>query len=287
MKNNSINQLLTLIFLLSISFHAFSQLALNGGWNGTLITASGQIYPVEIKVKTKKKIITGTMTTFGPGDFNVATKLTGENNSSQTRFNESEIISISDSVYMKDMCYVNFENVKESKVAGKKVISGNYYGIYTNGLKCDSGTYILTSMFIPKVVKKKIIQSYQSVVDSLKLTPMTINNNDTLAANEVTMISNNDGVIDISLVDSGIIDGDSLLLTINNHSSIISLTGTPHQIKKSIGKNKKLSIAFKALNEGEVRPNTSAIKILNGNNERELYLKLGVNESAQVIFIRK
>lgn len=260
---------------------------MNGKWNGTLITSSGQIYPTEINIKTKKHIITGTMTTFGPGEFEVTTKIMGESNSPQTRFREKDIIAISDSVYMKDMCYVSFENIKQNKVAGKTVISGNYYGIYTDGTKCDSGTYILTSMFIPKLVKKKIIQSYQSVADSLNLTKMVINNNDTLVANEVSMIINNDGIIDISLMDSGIIDGDSLLLTINDHSSIISLKGTPYSIKKSIAKNQKLSIAFMAINEGEVRPNTSAIKILNGTNARELYLKLGVNESAQVIFIRK
>jgi hypothetical protein len=284
------------IFLL-FSFVAFSQkkyefsgvIKLNGD-DKTLITYT-------LNFSLKNNVVEGFSITDIGGPHETKNTITGTYNDKTKafKFSESQILYTKSMFERTEFCYVFFE--KSLKIDDDlKKIEGNFTGKYKDGKTCINGTILLVNQkkiektiakFNTKIQKSNKVEektkeqlNLHTIIDSLKV-------NYLLKGQNLSVFSSSK-VVTVEIWDNKKEDGDAINLYQNN--KLILKEYTVLNKKKTIeielnGESTVLKI--EATKEGDIKPNTTMIRIIDGANNYELMSNLKKWETASITFINQ
>ena len=120
---------------------------------GALRTLDNQIISYKLKFQEiDKGIIEGVSYTDFYGTNNTESKVTGRlSKKNELSFKELHNISSSSSEDNEIFCYIHVNNLKIRKSNSKRIINGEFDGIYINGDTCASGSiYLVGNAFLKK-----------------------------------------------------------------------------------------------------------------------------------------
>ncbi len=289
------NKKILFFFLFSLNFYSqskyeyFGALKLNGD-DKTIIS-----YRL-VFIEDKGKIEGYSLTDLG-GNHETKNKISGTYNekTKNLKFKEEDVLytksPLSDDVF----CFVNFSG-KVKLTDEKNKIDGDFKGFFKNKTKCIDGTltligskkiYKLLNKINSKIQKSKKVDNVTKVkfnpihiLDSLK-----VNN---LGKDQNLSVFVKSDKIQLEIWDSKIEDGDKIDLFQNGKKIIDNYT----VLNKKLGINVKLDsekniFRIEAISEGEIKPNTAMIQLIDDDKTYELSTNLKKGEKTSITIIRK
>ncbi len=221
--------------------------------------------------------------------------ISGKYNSKTNEFYFKENgIAYTKSKYTDDMfCFVNFNSKLKLKNTPK--IEGDFKGLYANNTKCIDGTLsLVNSKKIDKLLirlNKKIEKSDKlepnvkkklnpiNILDSLKRNNLLKNQNLTIFAtkNELTF----------EIWDDQVEDGDVINLFQNENLILkqYKVMNKSKELKVQLN-SKKTVFKIEAVNEGEIKLNTTTIQINDDGKKINLISILKANEKAYITIVK-
>lgn len=209
-------------------------------------------------------------------------------------FKEEEIL-YTKSTFSDDMfCFINFYG-KVKLVENNSKLEGNFNGLYKNKKKCIDGTlmligstklYKLLEKINDKIQKTKKVDSItkQKVNPLIMLDSLKVNN---LLKNQNLNIFTKFNNLELEIWDSKIEDGD-VINVYNNDKLILSNFVIVNKKKKITVNLENGNNVFRiiAVNEGEIKPNTAMIQLIDKERTFELMSNLKKGESASITIIK-
>jgi len=258
-------------------------------WSGTLISTNKQIYPIKVELKRSGDDITG-FTLNHAGDFFSKTSIEGKVlKNDQLYFSEKSILEISDSTVLDQMCLLTFTSDYQEELNKKNILRGKYVGKYADGSPCDSGTFIFTDAYIPKVLLRKLAVAAENS-DLGSGGNQSFDTNGILEKNEISLIESALPVNYLALKEAGSIDNDSIqIIDLKAGTDTrICLDTKPYNYLVELKKGEIKKIAVIALNIGDRPPNTSKAKVYNEDKVlKDFTLNLNKRDTTYIYFMRK
>lgn len=289
------NKKILFFFLFSLNFYSqskyeyFGALKLNGD-DKTIIS-----YRL-VFIEDKGKIEGYSLTDLG-GNHETKNKISGTYNekTKNLKFKEEDVLytksPLSDDVF----CFVNFSG-KVKLTDEKNKIDGDFKGFFKNRTKCIDGTltligskkiYKLLNKINSKIQKSKKVDNVTKVkfnpihiLDSLK-----VNN---LGKDQNLSVFVKSDKIQLEIWDSKIEDGDKIDLFQNGKKIIDNYTVLNKKLVINVKLDSEKNIfRIEAISEGEIKPNTAMIQLIDDDKTYELSTNLKKGEKTSITIIRK
>lgn len=220
------------------------------------------------------------------GTYNSATKI--------LLFNEFQILYTKSNINLKDFCFVYFEE-KLKLSPDLKQINGSFTSKYKDGKKCINGTLVLVNQ---KKIEKTVNKLNTKIQSSKKIDTITKKkfnlrnmadslNTNYLLKNQNLSIYTSSKTILIEVWDNKKEDNDAINLYQN--AKVILKNYIVLKDKKIIEiplSDTNTVLKIEATNEGHYPPNTSMIRIIDGENSYELISNLKKWESSSITIHR-
>ncbi|MBY0244009.1 MAG: hypothetical protein K2Q03_00995 [Sphingobacteriaceae bacterium] len=209
-------------------------------------------------------------------------------------FKENAIIYTKSKYSDNQFCFINYTEKLNLKNVSK--IDGDFKGLYANKTKCIDGKLTLVSAKkiekLVNVVSKKIAKSNKindatkaslnpnNILDSLKRNNLLKNQN-------LTLFTQNNELL-FEIWDDQVEDGDVISLFQNDNLILnnYKVLNKRKQLKIQLNA-KKTTFKIEALNEGEMKLNTTTIQINDEGKKIDLISILNAKESAFITIIRE
>ena len=252
--------LLIFIYFLLASTCAYSQ-QLNGIWKGTLTQQPGGCFPVynvELQVNIINNQVSGFCYHYSDITNYVKKNYSGFYNAVTQTLNIQEQRVMIFHIPSECIPCIRYFTLAYSKDGTGEILSGDWGGIVMNGNDaCTPGKIVLH-------------RSVESEFDNIKEIPV-----DT-------------GTLRLDFYDNGIIDGDSITVTLNNKVLLshqrLGLKPITVEIKVDPD-HPEQEITMVAENLGTIPPNTALLIVTAGTKKYELSLASNGKKNAQVRFI--
>ncbi len=209
-------------------------------------------------------------------------------------FKEEEIL-YTKSTFSNDMfCFINFTGTVKLSQKNSK-LEGNFSGMFKNKKKCIDGSLLLIGSvklyeLLDNINNK--IQKSKKVAPAIKQTVNPIAVLDSLKVNNLIKDQNLNvftkfNVLELEIWDAKKEDGDVINL-FNNDKLILSNFVIVNKRKKIIVNldNGKNVFRIVAVSEGEMKPNTAMIQLIDKERTFELMSNLKKGESASITIIK-
>lgn len=285
------------IFFIMFSITSYSQtkyeffgaLKLNGD-DKTLIT-----YRL-VFTDVKGKVSGYSITDIG-GEHETKNTIVGQYNSKtkEFSFNEDQITYTKSTFQRNSFCYVHYKG-KLKLVEGVNKIEGDFNGLYKNGKKCINGTIVLiNSEKVTQTAQKynKKIQKSKKVDTNTKEKVNLVQMLDSMKVNNISKDQNlnvfvSSNKIQIEIWDAKTEDGDRINLYKNNTAilSDFEVKNKKKVIEITID-NETEVIKLEATSEGDRKPNTAMVRIIDGDQNIDFTTNLKKWENASIILNRK
>lgn len=210
-------------------------------------------------------------------------------------FKEESILYTKSTLSSSTFCFVNFAG-KIKLVDDSSKLTGDFKGLYQNKQKCIDGTLLLIGSaklykFFNKInnklqktnrvdeaTKKKV--NPLRVMDSLKVNNLIKDQNLTVFTKFNTM--------ELILWDSEVEDGD-IINVYNNDVLVLKEYHLVNKKKKIIVNIEKGKNVFKieAVSEGDLKPNTTTIQLLDSDRTFDLVSSLKKSENASITIMKQ
>jgi hypothetical protein len=210
-------------------------------------------------------------------------------------FKEESILYTKSTLSSSTFCFVNFAG-KIKLVDDSSKLTGDFKGLYQNKQKCIDGTLLLIGSaklykFFNKInnklqktnrvdeaTKKKV--NPLRVMDSLKVNNLIKDQNLTVFTKFNTM--------ELILWDSEVEDGD-IINVYNNDVLVLKEYHLVNKKKKIIVNIEKGKNVFKieAVSEGDLKPNTTTIQLLDSDRTFDLVSSLKKAENASITIMKQ
>jgi hypothetical protein len=210
-------------------------------------------------------------------------------------FKEESILYTKSPLSSSTFCFVNFTGKIKLENESSK-LTGNFNGLYQNKKKCIDGTLLLIGSnklvkFFNKVNKKLQKSNRVDDVTKRKVNPLRIM--DSLKVNNLIKDQNltvftKYNVMELVLWDSEVEDGD-IINVYNNDVLILKefhLVNKRKKINVSIEKGKNI-FRIEAVSEGDLKPNTTTIQIIDSDRTFDLVSSLKKSESASITIMKQ
>ena len=163
-------------FILYIA--SFAQKTNQYEYIGALRTLDNQIISYKlIFQETSKGIIEGVSYTDFYGNNNTESKIKGTlSNNNLLSFKELNNIRSSSTEDEEIFCYIHVNNLKIRRSNSKRIINGEFVGIYPNGDSCASGSiYLVSNAFLEKLnINNDSLKKIDSLLKNTKSSPIQI-----------------------------------------------------------------------------------------------------------------
>lgn len=215
----------------------------------------------------------------------------------EIQFKESDILYTKSTFLPDEFCFVSFKGRFKGNTK-KKLLEGNFIGIYNDRDTCATGKVKLVST---KFVEKKIKKLYKKVEQIEKITKVDsivkaeINPDTYLKKFSETKIKSGEKVsvfvytdkMKMEIWDYGIEDGD--IITILNNDVPILKNFTVTKKKKTIIvhlNNEKNLLTVKTINSGKLKTNTTKLKLYDFRRQYEVIADLEEGKEATINVVR-
>lgn len=282
-------------FLFSLNFYPQSKyeylgaLKLNGD-DKTIIS-----YRL-VFTENKGKIAGYSLTDLG-GNHETKNKISGFYNekTKNLNFKEEDVLYTKSPLNEDVFCFVNFAG-KVKLIDEKNKIDGDFKGFFKNKTKCIDGTitligarkiYKLLNKINSKIQKSKKIDE----VTKTKYNPVTIL--DSLKVNNLSKDQNlnvfvKSDKIQLEVWDSKVEDGDIIDLFQNGKRILNNYTVLNKKLVLNIKlESEKNVFRIEAISEGERKPNTAMIQLIDDDRTYELSTNLKKGEKTSITIVRK
>ncbi|TWO31482.1 hypothetical protein E1J38_013805 [Seonamhaeicola sediminis] len=196
-----------------------------------------------------------------------------------------------------DFCYVN-TTIKNFSFEKTEKFKANFVGLFEDNSQCINGELFLSIAqdIEDKMMKvKKKIDRMKRIPDSVKqkfqpLKMMDSLNMNILRKNQTLSVFSKSKNVKLIIYDGGKEDGDKITVSVNGK---VIRQGFKVSNKKEIIvlslKEDVTSVAIKAINEGEISPNTAVVKLedLNNNIKALSNLKTGEITTIDILKVKK
>lgn len=291
------NYFYSLIFL-SLSISMMGQKDSLYTFVGALTTGDQQVisYKLEFEVGENDSLF-GTSTTDFYGKNITESSIRGVFSKKKISFKEFNNISTRSKAHDSSFCFVSVSELKVKKVMNKRMINGQFKGVFPNGKECAIGVIYLVNN-IDKQIKKfedkmsdfrdstgQIIlpDNLDSVTDILK--PKS--NDDLLVlknGDKDSVLWNSDKIL-LEVWDGSKEDGDKIDVYFNDTLVKHHLVTKKKPIVIEIPFGMKLStLKIVAINEGKVGINTVNILLSNDHDAKPYISKLRKGEEVEIHF---
>ena len=196
-----------------------------------------------------------------------------------------------------DFCYVN-TTIKNFSFEKTQSFKAKFIGLFSDNSQCINGELFLSQpeKIEDKMLKvKKKIDRMKRIPDSIKqkfqpLKMMDSLNMNILRKNQTLSVFSKSKNVKLIIYDGGKEDGDKITVSVNGK---VIRQGFKVSNKKEIIvlslKEDVTSVAIKAINEGEISPNTAVVKLedLNNNIKALSNLKTGEITTIDILKVKK
>ena len=255
--------------------------------NARLITYKNEF------LEEKNGEITGNSITdiFGPNKTQSIIKGTINHSQNQISFYETENINTKSDAVDSDFCYLHISNARIKSIRNKTIIQGTFNGLYKTGkLALTGNIYLISQTFLNEIEsnlnKQKTIEkdSLNRKNDRKKDTKKTTTKRLELCARKQLAIDWSSNEIILSVWDAEKLDQDKINVYVND--KIILEDFIIKKAKKVIvipfdGKTCLLKI--KAVNEGDIPPNTVTGELLDGETIIPFVSSLNKGEFSSIL----
>lgn len=292
-----------LIILILFIFHnQFSQKVENFDYEliGALILDSEQLIPYKIKFNSNKNgFIEGYSYTDLSGENETKSYISGYYNpkNKKIQFKEKDILYTKSKFLPEEFCFVSFKGIFK-ETSKKKLLDGNFIGIYGDKDTCATGSLKLVSTkFLEKKAKKlynkvkridKIIKVDSIVKAEIKPENYLKKFNETkIKSGEKVSVFVYTDKMKIEIWDYGKEDGD--IITILNNDIPILENYLVTKKKKSIIvnlNNEKNLIKIITINSGKLKSNTTKLKLYDFRRQYEVIADLEEGKEAEINIVR-
>ncbi|KAF2519891.1 hypothetical protein E0W68_01285 [Flavobacterium salilacus subsp. salilacus] len=208
-------------------------------------------------------------------------------------FREEDILYTKSPISDDMFCFINFSG-KVKLVNDNSALEGDFKGLFKNNEKCIDGTITLIgSKKIDKALNKinKKIQRSKKVDEETKRKVNPIAILDSLKVNTLIKDQNlnvfaKSDKVHLEIWDAGKEDGDMIMVYLNDKPYLNNYKITKK--KKVITIDLKTTNVFKitAVNEGDVKPNTAMMQLIDNDRVFELMSNLKEGESASITILK-
>ncbi|QNM86244.1 hypothetical protein H9W90_03745 [Polaribacter pectinis] len=296
------NKSFLFLFSLLVFFKSYSQEKEEFDFElvGALVLESNQLISYKIEFNSNKNgFIEGYSYTDISGENETKSYIRGYYNpkNKNIQFKESDILYTKSKFLPDEFCFVEFKGeFKES--SKKKLLDGNFIGIYDDKDTCATGKIKLVST---KFIEKKIKKLYKKVekIDKIKkidsIVKEEIKPENYLKKFSETKINSGEKVsvfvytnkMKMEIWDYGIEDGD--VITILNNNVPILENYTVKRKKKSITVNltdAENLIKIITINSGKLKTNTTKLKLYDFRRQYEVIADLEEGKEATINVVR-
>jgi hypothetical protein len=246
--------------------------------------------------ENKGKIAGYSLTDLG-GNHETKNKISGVYNekTKNLNFKEEDVLYTKSPLNEDVFCFVNFSG-KVKLIDEKNKIEGEFKGFFKNKTKCIDGTitligakkiYKLLEKINSKIQKSKKIDE----VTKTKYNPVTIL--DSLKVNNLSKDQNlnvfvKSDKIQLEVWDSKVEDGDIIDLFQNGKRILNNYTVLNKKLVLNIKlESEKNVFRIEAISEGEMKPNTAMIQLIDDDRTYELSTNLKKGEKTSITIVKK
>tara|TARA_B100001564_G_scaffold259548_1_gene221362 strand:+ start:4730 stop:5590 length:861 start_codon:yes stop_codon:yes gene_type:complete len=237
----------------------------------------------------KKGIVDGYSLTNLDNQNETKSKLTGIYFKSDKSYQliETGIIQTKSKIDTNSFCFIKMELFEKGKFRNKR-LEGNFTASLKNDSVCAEGKVFL-------MPKNKIEKKLKKIEKKLKKIEKNLNTS--VYKNEKTAILKNgddhsiyckNQKIKIEITDADLEDGDKIELKINDIIILDNYTTT--KIKKTITYkliNEETYINIKSISDGKSPPNTSVVKIIDGENINPIVAEMKKDQTVKIKLVYK
>ena len=264
---------------------------------GAIILDENQIISYKIQFNLEKNnFIQGYSITDVDGEDETKSYIRGYYNqkTNKIQFKESDILYTKSTFLPEEFCFVSFEgNFKGD--SNKKLLDGNFVGIYDDKDTCATGKIKLVGKkFIKKKVKKvykkiKKVKRVDSIVkDNLKPENYLKKFSETkINSGEKVSVFVYSSKIKIDVWDYGIEDGDVITILQNDKPVIENIEVSRRKQSFVLNLNEKIN-TFKIItvDAGKLETNTTKLKLYDFRREYEVVANLKKGEAATINIVK-
>lgn len=268
---------------------------------GALTLSSGQIisYKLEISTTEDEKVNGVSVTDFyGANITKSAIEGAFTKNGRRLSFREYLNLSTKSDAADSVFCFVAADNLKIRKFQGKKIINGEFYGLFSNNDTCAYGKIYLVSNIASEMAKlDEKLSSFKDstgVVNFNALKDSISANQDTVSA-ELKILRHNDlevikwsaEEVVVEVWDGSTEDGDKVNVFFDGKllAKNVTITKKVQTFKIPFSKRKGV-LKIEAVDEGKIGINTVNMLFRNGRSLNPYISKLKLGEVVQVEFQR-
>jgi len=288
---------ISLFFLLIFFTNSKIVAQINQEYLGVLKLNDSSFISYKVNLTEKNSVINGFSVTDIGGKHETKSLLIGtyDKKKNLLKFNETTIVYTKSEITTYDFCHVHFSG-KVKNINSKKNIEGKFEGKYSDGTSCINGELALKN--ISKIIKKaakidRVIQRTKRIpeeekvnisitkqLDSLKMNVLRSNNN-------LSMFSTSP-FITLHIYDAGKEDGDRISILVNEQVILKNYT-----ISKKVKKikipllSRQTKIKVRALNSGNISPNTVKVEFIDKSNKIEAIVSLNKFEKTEITVINR
>lgn len=254
------------------------------------------IIPYKVNFELNKGVVKGFSLTDIGGDHETRSNIFGEydENEKTLSFREIGIVYTKSPVSQNDFCFLN-TTIKNIVLGKTQKTRSKFVGLFSDNTSCIDGELLLNVeekaekraqklvtkinklKRVPDSIKQKLNSS--SIVNALKM--------NVLKNNTVLSVFSKSKYITMEIFDAGKQDGDKITITVNGTAL---LTGYEAKANSKVLKiplvSDKTKITLKALNEGNIAPNTVMVKLIDDDNTIKALSNLKQDESTQIDILK-
>ena len=166
----------------------------------------------------------------------------------------------------------------------ENAIRGKFKGKYPDGTPCAEGQLFLASKEVLVSTMDSVKKQNDTILQEFKKEIPLI---DVIRGGQKRYIAVEKDTVSISIWDDHKLDNDIIDLYIDGQLIESNAVLAKNPITFNLAVNKTRTIKIKAKNIGYIAPNTSKIRIGNGEKTMLLLSELDVNQTSEIIFTNK
>lgn len=212
----------------------------------------------------------------------------------ELNFRETGIVYTKSTISQNDFCFLN-ATVKNFVFGKTKNIKTNFIGLFSDNTKCIDGEVLLNAYErmekrLAKVSDK--IKKSKRVPDSLKQKlnlrkMMDSLNMNILRKDEVLSLFTKSDKVIFEIYDGGKEDGDRISVFVNDKEILSNYKANKEKKYFTVDViNDKTSVRIKAMNEGDIAPNTVVVRIKDKSNSIKALSNLKENDETQIDILK-
>ena len=194
---------------------------------------------------------------------------------------ESAIIETKSKIDTNNFCFIKMQLFEKGKL-GNKRLEGNFSASLKNDSVCTKGKVFL-------MPKKKIDKKLKKIDKKISKNLPFRNERTTILKNgDEHLLYCKNQIIKIEISDADLEDGDKIELKINDNV-ILDNYITTKKIKRITYKivKEETNIYVKSISDGESPPNTSVVKIIDGENVNPIIAEMQKDQTVKIKLVYK